>query len=97
MTRILAFAIVLTACSCAQQQIVPDAQQQIVAIKARYNAALATAHGICSPSCYDASAAIVTADSERTADAIKHARIAVETMERNREPVPRSTCRVAVG
>lgn len=80
MIRAFILALSIVACSCSTAPIAPDAQAQISAIKDRYVAALKAAHGLCTPACYNASAAIVTADTERTQASIDKARRATDEM-----------------
>ncbi len=85
--RILLLALTLTACSCSSEQIAPDAQQRLANIASAYSVAHAVELSHCSvPSkpCeevrragYVAEGAYVTADSQRTSQAIATAMEAV--------------------
>jgi hypothetical protein len=84
--RILLLALVLTACSCSSEQIVPDAAQQMATIANAYGAARAVEIDRCpgNPGCdelrrvgYRAEAAYTHASGERTRKAIADARQAV--------------------
>lgn len=86
MTRYVAIALVLTACSCAQQPIAPDAQSQLTHIRTTLDLAHDVERTHCavdSKPCddvrragYDAEAAFVTASGNRSTTAIYDARLA---------------------
>lgn len=88
---LLLLACGLTAC-CVGEPIARDAQAQIDAIKAEYSHAIQRKELACSaglPSCpdlrrddYEAAAKIVAADTERTAQSIQQAKIAVAEFSR---------------
>jgi len=84
--RFLLIALTLTACSCSADPIMPDAQARLQLIAADYVKARMEEEDHCppAPKCgevrragYDAEAAYVIADRERTAKAIAEARVQI--------------------